>query len=354
MRKTTRREFAFQCGGAAAAVSLGQVLSAKEARAEGTSQLQMSIDIMGLNAVVDDRRTKRAEVLFMSPLNVGMPKHRPFLIANMNDVANAEDAQPTIVTVVPAAGGGVQQLALWDLTDLQVVVRDAGGAEITGGVTLSEGSDSAPLSIPTHPDDPESWRDLRYVANMQRICGDGEIARGLSSLDSPLSGGTASVAELVSGRIRFSGGALGGALPSREEHRLVEYRFSHRDGSILTQPLTDTIRWSVTHDAGGNYLALDLVPLRRNGKATRSLMLPQRGRACRVAISNLPTENPDGQAHHAMSMDEMAALHFGAYYKLLHHQPADQPVPQLIVPRERRATGAWVGPVCPPAMFTQN
>jgi hypothetical protein len=358
MRKTTRREFAFQCGGAAAAVSLGQVLSAKEARAEGTSQLQMSIDIMGLNAVVDDRRTKRAEVLFMSPLTLGMPKHTPFLIANLSDVSNAEDSKPTIATVVPAAGGGVQQLGLWDLTDMQVVARVPGGDEMAGGVRVSAGRD-APLRVPANPDDPEAWRDFRYVADLQRICGDGEIARGLSSFDSPLGGGSAPVPAVVAGRMRLLGGVLEGAIPSWDEHRRVEYRFASGQGRpAVSQPLTDTIRWSVAHDAvaGGNYLALDLVPLRGDRRPeTRALMLAQRGRICRLAISNLPTENPDAQAHHEMSSDEMVALHFGAYYELLRVKPNERPLPRIAIgPDDRKATGAMGRPLCPPAWFHED
>ncbi len=219
MGKSTRREFAFQCGGAAAAVSLGQALNARDARA-GTNQLQVSIDIMGLNALVHDEGARRAEVLFVNPTGLGMPKHTPLLVANLNDVINASDSRPTTVTVVPAsAGRGVQQLGLWDLTDTQVIVRRAGGGEMSDGVGVRTDRGDGAIGLPADPNDPEAWRDLRYVADIRRICGDGELARGLSSFEHSLDSKGASVPEVVGGRIRLSGGVLEGAIPSWEQHR---------------------------------------------------------------------------------------------------------------------------------------
>jgi hypothetical protein len=71
-------------------------------------------------------------------------------------------------------------------------------------------------------------------------------------------------------------------------------------------------------------------------------------------ISNLPTENPDAKAHHAMSVDEMAALHFGAYYKLLMNEPADGPLPRISAVATRRGAGFMHTGFCPPARFTRN
>jgi len=197
MKKSTRREFAAQCGGAAAAISLGHVLGAREASA-ATGQFSVSIDVMGLNALVHDRGAGRAEVLFANPVGLGMPKHSPFLVAKIADVINpATDSKPTSVTVIPSASGrGVEQLGLWDLTDTQVVVRRAGGVEVGDGLVVNGGRDDSDVSLPSDPDDPEAWRDLRYVADMRRICGDGDIARGLSSLEPALNAtGAASVPE---------------------------------------------------------------------------------------------------------------------------------------------------------------
>lgn len=360
MDKSTRREFAFQCGGAAAAISLGQVLGVRKAQAD-TTQLQVSIDIMGLNALVHDRSARRAEVLFVNPLGLGMPKHTPYLVANMSDVTNPPtDSKPATVTVVPAAAGrGVQQLGLWDLTDTQVVVRAAGGIEVADGVGVNAGRDDGPISLPADPDDPEAWRDLRYVADMKRICGSGDITRGLTSLESsPGTAGTALVPEVIMGRIRFSGGVLEGAIPSWEESRRVVYQFSKGEGRpAVSQPLTDTIRWSLDLDAAvsGNYLTLDLVPMRGDSaRGTRALMLAQRGRPCRLAISNLPADDLSA-THHAISDEDMGALHFGAYYELLMHEPADRPLPREWRGQDpRRATGIRGTIFCPPAMFSRD
>ena len=50
----------------------------------------------------------------------------------------------------------------------------------------------------------------------------------------------------------------------------------------------------------------------------------------------------------------MAALHFGAYYKLLMNEPTDRPLPELWHPDGRRGAG-WGGPLfCPPAQFTRQ
>lgn len=355
MGKTSRREFAVQCGGVAAAVSMGQSLGARDARAE-TRAFEVSIDIVGLNAIVVDRPGRRAEVLFVDPSALGlrMPSHTPFLTASISDVTNAEDSDPTTVVGIPGAGG-LQQVGLWDLTDTQVLVRRPGGGELGGGVTFHEGTGAVPTSPPERMDDPEAWRDLRYVADLQRICGQSTIAPGLSSLGSASTG--AQPPRQIRGRVRFGGGLLEGAIPSAQIHRDKIFQFSTGEGSeVHRQPLTDTLRWSLSNQDrsdGSNYVVVDLVSLREGRQATRTLMLSDRGRACRLSISNMPVHD-DGAASQHGTEEEMAALHFGAYYKLLRKQPADQPLPRLWVPPADRRLGLGGPVMCPPARFTRN
>jgi len=165
------------------------------------------------------------------------------------------------------------------------------------------------------------------------------------------------VPEVVAGRLRLSGGVLEGAIPSREEHRRVVYQFAKGESRpAISQPLTDTIRWGVALEAGdGNYLTLDLVPLRGDSsRGTRTLMLSQLGRPCRVAISNLPVHDPQAHDQHAMNDEAFAALHFGAYYELLKVKPAVRPLPLLWMTRPRPATGVMGPLLCPPALFGRD
>ncbi len=109
--------------------------------------------------------------------------------------------------------------------------------------------------------------------------------------------------------------------------------------------------------ASGNYVTLDLVPMRGSKQGTRTLMLSQRGVASRLAISNLPAENVSASASsHSMSEDEMAALHISVlYYELLQKQmPSERPLPMLVAPVELRATGTMGPFICPPAQFSRN
>ena len=71
-------------------------------------------------------------------------------------------------------------------------------------------------------------------------------------------------------------------------------------------------------------------------------------------ISNLPNENVAASAHHATSSEEMAALHFAAYYELLQYKPTDRPLPRPVADSMAGCTGMFGGPFCPPAVFTRN
>jgi hypothetical protein len=99
-------------------------------------------------------------------------------------------------------------------------------------------------------------------------------------------------------------------------------------------------------------VVIDITPV-GGGQAKRLLLAPSKA-AHRLNVSNLPTENPS-HAHTALSDEEMGAVHFGAYYKLLMNEPADKPVPAVPHPmHSRNGTGFVHTSLCPPAMFTRQ
>jgi hypothetical protein len=210
--------------------------------------------------------------------------------------------------------------------------------------------DAVPVSLPRDVNDPEQWRDLRYVVQMENICGQGRIADAITS--------HAGVPPIVAGRLRLAEGALEGAIPSQEDYRGVVFKFAGGHGRpAFSQPLTDTVSWKLpTASAGlGNYVTIDIVPLRGGTtREARTLLISHRGRACRLSISNLPARNASDISAHAMSDEETPSLHFAAYYKLLLNEPPDKPLPEL-----SRETGAPKGagavrPVpCHLAMFSR-
>jgi hypothetical protein len=361
---TTRREFAVQLGGLAAGISLGEIVGSREAAAAAGSS-DLSIEITGLCGLVHDRKRAMTEVLFIDTTVFGaqIPRHKPVLIANLRDVMNpSEDSKPTTIVAVPSAtGSGVEQVGLWDLTDQQVSITRPGGSEAARGLRLNrpDGVDVSPIGLPKDVDDPQEWRDLRYIIEMEKLCGQGRVANALLSQDPGPDErvGQSEVPQVVAARLRLAEGVLEGAIPSRETYRGVMYKFPPAGNRpAFSQPVTDTVCWRLsTASTMGNYVAIDIVPLReRSGLKSRTLMIAQRGRPCRLSISNLPAENrSSGHAHHAMSDEEMGALHFGAYYKLLMNEPLDTPLPEVWRDR-RRGVGLSASVLCPPAMFTRQ
>jgi hypothetical protein len=60
-------------------------------------------------------------------------------------------------------------------------------------------------------------------------------------------------------------------------------------------------------------------------------------------------------AHHTVTEEEMAALHFGVYYRLLMNKPTVMPLPQLWNKATSQArTGVTGSAICPPAVFQRD
>lgn len=327
----------------------------------------MSIVFTGLCALVTDADGGSAQVLLVNAQGIGevggvvLPEHTPTLVVGLDSLANAETSQPSrVVAAWPLDGSGlaassqrmmgpVGQIGLWDLTGSEVRIRVQGGAE--GPLRVFHPPDGA-SSWPKPPrdaNDPNAWRDLRFVADMKALAGDSRIDPALVDATA---GSANRWARAAASRIHLDAGLVEAGIPSQATHRddLFEFR-SGAGEPRLRQALTDTIRWSLATDAAAVVIEIERVA---DGSIRRLVM---KGRATPHAlfISNLPNENVAASAHHATSSEEMAALHFAAYYELLQYKPTDRPLPRPVADTPwRGATGMFGGPFCPPAVFTRN
>ena len=328
----------------------------------------LSIAFTGLCALVVDGDRRPAEVLLVDAKGLGevggvaLPEHAPTLVASLSSLVNAETSSPTRVVVAwPSQGSAAvlstpgrgsfaaEQVGLWDLTGSEVRIKAQGRER--GGVELFQ-PPNATSSWPDPPDnfnDPASWRDLRFVANMRALAGDARIDATLVGADHAGAGG---LPRGVAARIHLDAGRLEAGIPSQAifRHDVFEFRGAGTEPG-LRQALTDTVRWSLETDASA--VVIEIVPLA--GGTVKRLVLAPNARPHDLFISNLPAENVPGHAHHALSDEEMGALHFGAYYELLMRKPAERPLPRLwFPPVERKATGLSGTILCPPAMFSRH
>jgi hypothetical protein len=210
----------------------------------------------------------------------------------------------------------------------------------------SDGTSSWP-EPPRNVHDPGSWRDVRFVADMQTLAGDGRIDQALIGTDgaagSPLP-------HAVAARVLLDAGRLEAGVPSQAIYRddVFEFRSAGNEPR-LRQALTDTIQWSFESDAAT--VVIEITPA--TGGPVKRLVLKPSATRHSLFVSNLPADNGKADAHHAMTDEQMAALHFGAYYELLRNKPANRPLPRLW--RGPRTGTGMMGPVfCPPAIFLRD
>ena len=312
----------------------------------------LSIAFTGLCALIGGEDSKPGEILLLDTRGVGevagvmLPEHAPTLVVRLSDLANPESSAPSrVIAGAPSQTSRVEQLGVWDLTGSEVRIR-AQGEEGTGLQFFRPSKDDTSWPEPPRDvHDPAAWRDLRFVPNMKALVGDGRIDPALLSKGvSPQSGLPRSVAA----RVHLDSGLLQGSIPSQERYRedVFEFKGGGSDRTVR-QAVTDTVQWTFQTDAAA--VIIEITPVA--GGPTKRLLLAPSARPHRLFVSNLPAQNRS-QAHHAMSDEEMGALHFGAYYKLLLNEPVDKPLPELSHPDGRRGAGL-TGPVlCPPAMFT--
>jgi hypothetical protein len=319
--------------------------------------IALSIAFTGLCALIGDGNGKPGEILLLDAKGVGevrgvtLPEHAPTLVVSLNDLANPDSSRPTrVISGTPNHAGRVDQLGLWDLTGSEVRIRAQGG----GGSGLQFFRPSKDeTSWPAPPRDvrnPASWRDLRFLADMTALVGDGRIDPALTG---DHDSGQNRLPRSVAARVHLDSGLLQGAIPSQETYRddLFEFRGAGSKPT-LRQALTDTMQWTL--QTGAAAVIIEITPV-AGGEVKRLLLAPS-ATPHRLYVSNLPSENSSHtEAHHAMTDEEMTAVHFGAYYKLLLNEPADQPLPELWRPSgARKGTGLIRPEICPPAVFSRQ
>ena len=310
----------------------------------------LSIVFTGLCAVVANGDRAPAEVLLVDASHVGevggvaIPGHAPTLVVSLDALTNAPSSAPTRVVLAGSGGGVSEQLGIWDLTGSEVRMRVQGG-KTEASARPSRVASSWP-EPPRDLDDPEAWSDLRYVPNMGRIVGDGRIDPVLLGAN----GGSTGLPRPISARIHLDGGRLEGGMPTHHAHRADVFEFRGRgEASKLRQAMTDVVRWSLEADAGA--VVIEIAPV--DGGPARRLVLAPSASPHVLYVSNLPTENVGGHTHHSVNEEQVGALHFGAYYRLLMNEPVDQPVP-TVVPEARRGAGHLYPFICTPALFTRD
>lgn len=319
--------------------------------------IALSIAFTGLCALIGDGDGRPGEILLLDTRGVGqvdgvaLPEHAPTLVVSLNDLANPDSSRPTrVIAGTPGPSGRVDQLGLWDLTGSEVRIRTQGGEGPGLQFFQPSKNETSWPAAPRDAQDPASWRDLRFVPNMKALVGDGRIDPALTG------GGDAGASGLprsVAARIHLDAGLLQGAIPSQETYRddVFEFRSAKLERT-LRQAVTDTMQWTLQTDAAA--VVIDIIPVK--GGPTKRLLFAPSATPHRVYVSNLPAENPSQEhSHHAMSDEEMGALHFGAYYRLLLKEPADKPLPELLNPEGVRRGSGFARPlICPPAMFSRQ
>jgi len=317
----------------------------------------LSVAFTGLMALVGSGDGRPVDVLLLDAPALGevrgvaLPAHAPTLVVSLNDLANPDTSAPTrIVAGRTGPAGRVQQLGLWDLSGAEVRIRTQG--EAGEGVRFfrpAEGETSWP-EPPKNVADPSAWRDIRYVADMESLVGDGRIDPRLLREEG---GADNRLPRSIAARIRLDAGLIEAGIPSQSAYQDDRFEFAGGGSHpAVRQALTDTVRWTLR--TGDSAVSIDIIPV--NGGPTSRLLLAASAEPHSVYVSNLPVKNlPSGHAHHGISDEEMAALHFGAYYELLLRQPTGRPLPTLLPPRDARRGSGLIQPImCPPALFTRS
>jgi hypothetical protein len=317
----------------------------------------LSIVFTGLCALVTDSERASGQVLLVDAPGVGevrgvlLPEHAPTLVVSLASLANPESSRPSrVVTAWPGqvtgtSTGMVEQLGVWDLRGAEVRIR-VQGESILGLHTFQAASTSSSWPDPPRDaNDPAGWRDLRFIAEMKPLAGDGRIDPALVANE------VGSLPRAVAARIHLDAGIVEAAIPSQTAFRDDVFEFRGA-GELpkLRQALTDTLRWSLDTDAA--VVVIEIRPA--TGGPAKQLVLTPSATRHELFVSNLPVENVAHSAHHAVSAEELAALHFGAYYKLLRNRPSDEPLPRRWAPSvASRGTGNMGPIICPPATFTR-
>lgn len=327
----------------------------------------LSIVFTGLCALVTDGGHGPGQVILVDAQGIGkvdgvmLPAHAPTLVVSLSRLANVETSNPTrVITAWPDEGqlgvradnlgfaGPVDQIGIWDLagSEVRIRVQGAEGADLQV-FRPPDGASSWP-EAPPDANDAAAWRDVRFLANMKSLNSDGRIDPALTV---DREGDVGTLPRSVATRVYLEGGLIEAGVPSQPTHRddIFEFRSIGHEPR-LRQALTDTLRWSVETAAP---VVVEIVPV--TGGPAKRLVLKPGAISHSLFVSNLPAENVPSALHHALSPEEMAALHFGVYYELLKNKPNERPLPRpWVSPVDHAGTGLSGGPFCPPAVFTRD
>lgn len=317
----------------------------------------LSIVFTGLCALVTDGGRGPSQVLLVDANGVGnvVPEHAPTLVASLGDLANPDTSGPTRVVLGPApagarASGAATQIGVWDLTGSEVRVRMPGHSPSSPEVYRPTDGTSSWPSPPRDVDDSRSWRDIRFVPRMALLAEEGRLRPSLilSPDDTPVV-----LPRGIAGRAVLDVGRVEAGLPTEETYRGQIFEFRGARGEPkLRQAMTDTIRWGLESEDGP--IVVEIIPVA--GGPVKRLVFAPGATPRHVFVSNLPSENGFGHGPHGhAASDDPIALHFGAYYELLEHEPADRPLPRVgrTVPVER-GTGMMRPLICTPVWFEQR
>jgi hypothetical protein len=174
-----------------------------------------------------------------------------------------------------------------------------------------------PRIVPIHtaggveyPTTREEWRDVRWIADLERL-----IGREAATVNPRYVTGTLSGDGRVAARIHLDGGTLEASEPAAP-HNAEVFQFLPLRGAIdhpIQQPLTDRIVFTPTPSHG---LRIVLKP--SDGRPTRTVELKTTMDAIPIEIASLPTAPARAVAGTAGE-----ASHFEAFYDLL-DTPADK------------------------------
>ena len=313
----------------------------------------LSIVFTGLCALVTDADGGSAQVLLVDAQGIGevggvvLPEHAPTLVVALDGLANAETSRPTRVVMAGPAAGSIDaadgralagQVGLWDLTGSEVRIRVQRGAESGLRVFRSDGASCRGRSRPA-----TGTTRMRGATSGLLPTWGRSRATGAStprwSLDRQRKSKGPFLVPSRRGSFSIPGSSKRRPRVEKPADRDDAFEFRDKSGAPrLRQALTDTIRWSLATDAGT--VLIEIVPA--TGGEVKRLVFSPRATTPTVFISNMPAQNAAIATHHAVSDEEMAALHFGAYYKLLRNEPA-QPAVAACLASGFRADGCRNG-----------
>ena len=316
--------------------------------------IAVTVVFTGLCALVTGGDRAPGQVLLVDAKGLGeiggveLPDHAPTLVVSLSSLANAETSRPDrVLTAWPGnsslagvAAIAADQIGVWDLTGSEVRIRVQGDDRTGVDLSSPSGRESSWPEPPRDANDPEAWRDLRFVADMRALAGDGRID---PSLIAGIEADGQKLPRALAARFHLSGGRLDAAIPSQATYRDEVFEFRAAGSAPrLRQALTDTLSWTFESDAPA--VVIEIIPVA--GGPARRLVLAGSTLPHRVFVSNLPAANTHGHAHTSQTEAQLAALHFGIYYELLKVKPSVRPLPLPWMTRPRPATGV-MGPFLP-------